>query len=264
MPGVRAECEVEQRVDHGGRVHRPLHHRDVGLAQRQRQREVQRQQRARLPVAQHVNNVEQLERGAGGFVDEDEEECDKREPEVWGAETAGAAASGLDQEGEPGDDQEDDREQEGQQEGGQVEVDGGGGPPVGDGVHTDRGVHRPVSNLILVWVVGPGADVAEERGGGGEDGGEDPDERDVDGVGPGSRHVLALGPLGVLNKQVVGQEEDGKREEEEEAVVEIPAKTHMKVAIISTTFQVSSLISKLSWAAKRFHPLILMSQCSNI
>ncbi len=32
MPGLWRECEVEERVEEGGRVHRPLHHRLVALA----------------------------------------------------------------------------------------------------------------------------------------------------------------------------------------------------------------------------------------
>ena len=53
-------------------------------------------------------------------------------------------------------------------------------------------------------------------------------ECDVDGVLPGPGHVLTLGPLGVLNKQVVGQEQGGQRQEEEEAVVEISAGVKVK------------------------------------
>ena len=88
-------------------------------------------------------------------------------------------------------------------------------------MHTHGGVSRAPGDLVLVGVVLPVTDLGEERGGDSEGGGEEPDERDVDGVGPGSGHVLALGPLGVLHKEVPGEEESGQRQEEEEAVVEI-------------------------------------------
>ena len=37
VPRVCAEGEVEQGVEHGGGVHRPLHHRHVRLVQRDRE-----------------------------------------------------------------------------------------------------------------------------------------------------------------------------------------------------------------------------------
>ena len=122
MPGVSAEGEVEEGVDHGGGVHGPLHHGDVRLSEWQ-ELLGQGQQVSGTPVGQNVLDVEQLERGAGGLEDEDEEEGDEGEPEVGGAETSGAAASGLDEEGEPGDDEEDEGEGEGEEERGQIEVD---------------------------------------------------------------------------------------------------------------------------------------------
>ena len=220
MPGVGAEGEVEERVDHGGGEDGPLHHRFVGLAERQELLS-QRQQTSSFPFGQNHLDVEQLERGAGCLEDEDEEESDEGEPEVGGSETSCAASSGLDEEGEPGDDQEDHGEGEGEEERCQVEVEAGLEAPLLAGVHADRGVGRTPGNHVLVRVVGPGPDLGEERGGDSEEGGEEPDDGDVDGVRPWSGDVLALGPLGVLDEEVPGEEESGQREEEEEAVVEI-------------------------------------------
>ena len=220
MPGVSAEGEVEEGVDHGGGVHGPLHHGDVRLSEWQ-ELLGQGQQVSGTPVGQNVLDVEQLERGAGGLEDEDEEEGDEGEPEVGGSETSSAAASGLDEEREPGDDQEDEGEEEGEEEGCQVEVQAGILPPLHAGVHTHGGVGWAPGDLVLVRVVSPRSDLGEERGGDSEEGGEEPDERDVDGVRPWAGHVLALGPLGVLDKEMPGEEEGGQREEEEETVVEI-------------------------------------------
>lgn len=219
MPGVSAEGEVEQGVDHSGGVDGPLHDGDVGLTQGQELG--QGEQGAGIPVGQNILHVEQLEGSAGGFEDEDDEEADEREPEVGGSESASATSGALNKESKPGDDQEDDREHEGQEEGGEVEVEAGGGAPVDASVHADGGVVGSAGDDVLVGVLGPGPDLGEERAGDSEQSGEEPDHGDVDGVGPGSGHVLALGPLGVLHEQVVGQEQDGQRQEEQEAVVEV-------------------------------------------
>ena len=88
-------------------------------------------------------------------------------------------------------------------------------------MHAHGSIVRAPGHLVLVRVVRPLPDLGEERCGDGEHGREEPDERDVDGVRPGSGHVLALGPLGVLDKEMPGEEEGGQREEEEETVVEI-------------------------------------------
>ena len=88
-------------------------------------------------------------------------------------------------------------------------------------MHAHRSVSRAPVNLVLVRVVSPLPDLGEEGCWDSEDGREEPDERDVDGVRPGPGHVLALGPLGVLDKEVPGEEEGGQGQEEEEAVVEI-------------------------------------------
>lgn len=171
-------------------------------------------------------HIKQLERRPRGLEDENEEEGDQRQPEVGGAKTTGAATGGLDEEREPGDDQEDDWEHEGEEEAGQVEVDvgclpGGQLSPGDRLVHADSGVIGASSDDVLVGVILPGPDGGEEGGGSREQGREEPDERDVEGVGPRPGHVLTLGPLGVLDKEVPGQEQDGQRQEEKQAVVEI-------------------------------------------
>lgn len=97
-------------------------------------------------------------------------------------------------------------------------------------MHTHGGVSRAPGDLVLVGVVLPVTDLGEERGGDSEGGGEEPDERDVDGVGPGSGHVLALGPLGVLHEEMPGEEEGGQGQEEEEAVVEISGERECQVS----------------------------------
>ena len=88
-------------------------------------------------------------------------------------------------------------------------------------MHADGGIVGSASNDVLVGVLGPGSDLREECAGDSEQSGEEPDHGDVDGVGPGPGHVLTLSPLGVLDKEMVGQEHDGQGQEEEEAVVEI-------------------------------------------
>ena len=51
---------------------------------------------------------------------------------------------------------------------------------------TSVGVHCAVPVRILL----PGPELGEEGGGDGERGGEQPDQRDVDGVGPRPGHIL--------------------------------------------------------------------------
>ena len=221
MSSVGAEGEVEERVNHGGGVDGPLHDSDVGLAQRQEL--LQGEEGAGVPVGQNILHVEELEGGAGSLEDEDDEEGDDGEPEVRWPESASAASSALDEESEPWDDQEDHGQHEGEEERGEVEVEAGGGAPVDAGVHADGGIVGSAGDDVLVGVLGPGSDLREERAGDSEQSGEEPDHGDVDGVRPGAGHVLALSPLGVLDKQMVGQEHDGQGQEEEEAVVEISA-----------------------------------------
>ena len=80
MASISAECEVEQRMNHGWSIDCPLHDSNVRLSQRQEL--CQGKERSSVPVGQHVLHVEQLEGGAGGLEDEDEEEGDEGEPEV--------------------------------------------------------------------------------------------------------------------------------------------------------------------------------------
>ena len=149
---------------------------------------LQREPGGQVPVGQHVVHVEHLEGGAGGLEDEDEEQADQGQPEVGGAETAGAAAGRLHEEGEPGQQQEHDRQHEGEEEAGQVEVEVGlvaaAGEEVRGLVHADGGVVRSAGDGAPVGVLGPGPDVREECGGHREQRGQEPDQRDVDGVRP--------------------------------------------------------------------------------
>ena len=223
MTSVGGEGEVEKGVDHGWRVHRPLHHRLVRLRlQLEEGRQGEETTFSRGPVGENVVDVEELEGSTGGLEDEDEEEGDEGEPEVRGAESSCAAAGGLDQQGEPGDDQEDDRQEEGEDERGEEEVQARRLPPLAETMHAHLGVVGPApEHVVLVRVLLDVVQLCEEGRGDGEEGGEEPDEGDVDGVGPGPGHVLTLGPLGVLDKQVPSQEQDGQRQEEQQAVVEI-------------------------------------------
>ena len=195
-------------------------------------------------------HIEQLEWRPGGLEDEDEEEGDQRQPEVGGAKTTGAASGGLDEEREPGNDQEDDGEHEGEEEAGQVEVDvgclSGGQLAPGDWlVHADSGVIGASSDDVLVRVILPGSDGSEEGGGSREQGREEPDERDVESVGPRPGDILTLSPLGVLDKEVPGQEQDGQRQEEQQTVVEI---SEMRTTIKSQNLNIIALFSaRLTW-----------------
>ena len=242
-------------MNHGWSIDRPLHDSNVRLSQRQEL--CQGEERSSVPVGQHVLHVEQLEGGAGGLEDEDEEEGDEGEPEVWWSESSGAASSALDEESEPGDDEEDHGQHEGEDEGGDVEVDAGGGSPVNRGVHADGGVVGATSDDVLVWILAPWSHLGEECAGDSEESGEEPDHGDEDGVRPGSGHVLALSPLGVLHEQMIGQEEQSEREEEEEAVVEISEEEN----IISWCWEWFIMLDKFvkSKALLAFRPdLILM------
>ena len=220
MTSIRTEGEVEERVDHDGSVDGPFHDGNVRLSEWQKF--WQGQQCSKFPFGQNILNIEQFEWGSRGFEEQDEEQGDEGQPEVGGSEATGAASSRLDEESEPGDDEEDHGENEGEEEGGEVEVEAGGGAPVNAGVHAHGRVLGPPGDDVPVGVLGPGPDLREEGGGDSEEGREEPDERDVDGVRPGSGDILALGPLGVLHKQMVGQEQDCQWQEEQEAVVEIP------------------------------------------
>ena len=224
VASIGRECEVEKRVDHGRRIHGPLHHRLVRL--RVKLEEFWQGEEttiSRGPVGENVVDVEELEGSAGRLEDEDEEEGDEGEPEVGWPESSGAAASGLDEEGEPGDDEEDDRQQEGEDEGGEEEVQAWCLPPLAEAVHANLRIIRPApEHVVLIGVHLDVIQLWEECRGDGKEGREEPDEWDVDGVRPGPGNVLTLGPLGVLHKEVECEEDRRQGEEEEEAVVEKP------------------------------------------
>ena len=105
-------------------------------------------------------------------------------------------------------------------------VEAGGEAPLGPGLAV--GAHQslrrpPPQHVVLVRVILNSSQLTEERCWDSEERREEPDHGNVDGVRPGPGHVLALRPLGVLHEEVVGQEDGGQRQEEEETVVEIPA-----------------------------------------
>ena len=92
-------------------------------------------------------------------------------------------------------------------------------------MHADLGISRAWPHyVILVGIILIGPKLREEGRGHSKKCREEPDERDVDGVRPGPGHILALGPLGVLHKEMEGEEHSSQGQEEQEAVVEIPAK----------------------------------------
>ena len=81
----------------------------------------------------------------------------------------------------------------------------------------------PPRDDIAVDVVRLVPDLRQEDGGDCVGRREEPDERQVDGVGPRPRHGAALAgkvPLAVLHEEVEGEEEQREGEEGEEAVVE--------------------------------------------
>ena len=100
-------------------------------------------------------------------------------------------------------------------------------------MHANGGILGSASDDILVGVLGPGPDLSEERGGDSEQGREEPDHRDVDGVRPWSWNILALSPLGILHKEMIGQEQDGQGEEEQEAVVEISENIQLSLFVLT-------------------------------
>lgn len=209
MASVGGECKVEERVDHGGCIHRPLHHCLVRLRVKLEEfRQREETGLSRRPVGEDVVDVEELEGSSRRLKDEDEEEGDEGEPEVGWAESSGAAASGLDEESKPGDDEEDDGQQEGEDEGGEEEVQARRLPPLAEAVHANLGVVRSApEHVVLVRVHLDVVQLREECGGYGKEGGEEPDEWDVDCVRPRPGNVLTLSPLGVLHKEVESEED---------------------------------------------------------
>ena len=84
-------------------------------------------------------------------------------------------------------------------------------------------IRSPPFDDISVDVVGLVPDRRQEDGGDGVGRREEPDERQVDGVGPRPRHRAALArkvPLAVLHEEVEGQEEEREGQQGQEAVVE--------------------------------------------
>ena len=120
VPRLGAEGEVDERVEERRRVHRPLHHGLVALgveAGDEAGGEALEGQEAGLdlPVRHDVVEVEEFVGCARGLVEEDEEEGDDGEPELGGAQLAGAAAEHLHQQRPPRDEEQDHRQHEGQQ-----------------------------------------------------------------------------------------------------------------------------------------------------
>jgi len=91
MPGLRAEGEVEQGVEQGGGIDRPLHGGLVGFSQWQEGI----QGANNVPIGQNVVEVIEFEGGPAGLVEEDHEEGDEAEPEFRGAELARATGADL-------------------------------------------------------------------------------------------------------------------------------------------------------------------------
>ena len=70
-------------------------------------------------------------------------------------------------------------------------------------------------------------------GGDSKGGGKEPDEGDVDGVGPWAGHnALFTGkvPFAVLHEEVVSQEQEGEWQEEEEAIVKVSVADAISIA----------------------------------
>ena len=88
-------------------------------------------------------------------------------------------------------------------------------------MHAHLGSLWPAGDHVPVGILFPGPELGVEHRGNGEHGREQPDEGNVEGVGPGSSHVLGEVPLAVLREQVEGEEERSEREEKQETVVEI-------------------------------------------
>ena len=119
VSGLRGEREVEEGVEEGGGVDGPLHDGLVALAVEAGDEGVELEE---VVVDEDVVDVPELERRAGGLVEEDHEEGDEGEPELGGAELARAAGADLHQEGPPRDEQEDEGQYERQEVGRDVKV----------------------------------------------------------------------------------------------------------------------------------------------
>lgn len=98
MPGLGAECEIQQRVEQCGGIDGPLHHCPVGLIERQKVVQLDD-----APLGQDVVEVEELKGGTAGLVEQNHEQGDQAQPKLRGAELAGAASADLHQQGPPWD-----------------------------------------------------------------------------------------------------------------------------------------------------------------
>ena len=90
MAGLRGEGEVEEGVEQRRCIDGPLHDGLVRFVQRQEGVQLED-----VSGGEDVVEVEELEGGSGGFPEEDQEQGDDREPELGGAELAGAAGTDL-------------------------------------------------------------------------------------------------------------------------------------------------------------------------
>lgn len=81
--------------------------------------------------------VKELKGSPGGFPEEDEKEGDDGEPELGGAELAGAAGADLNEEREPGQDEEDNGDDKGEDGAGDVEVVAAGFPIIANTMHAN-------------------------------------------------------------------------------------------------------------------------------
>ena len=90
MAGLRGEGEVEEGVEQRRCIDGPLHDGLVRFVQRQEGVQLED-----VSGGEDVVEVEELERGSGGFPEEDQEQGDDREPELGGAKLAGAAGADL-------------------------------------------------------------------------------------------------------------------------------------------------------------------------
>ena len=226
MTSICTEQEVQNRVEHRGGVDGPLHHSYVGFSKDQEFTDGEKL--SILPVGEGVEDVEQLKGCAGGLKEENEEQRNDGEPKIVPPEFPGAAGSRLDQQGTPWDKQENHGNHKGQDEGREVEEQRSVFI-LSSSVHAHHGIFRPSCNNIPVGILLPGAELGVEHRGNGEHGGEKPDERNVEGVRPGSGNVFRKVPLAVFSKQVVGEEERGQREEKQETVVEISKTKNGKI-----------------------------------
>ena len=132
VAGLGREGEVEERVKERWSIDCPLHDGLVRFVQWQESVQLDD-----LPVGDDVVGVEELKGSPGGFPEEDEKEGDDGEPELGGAELAGAAGADLNEEREPGQDEEHNGDDEGDDGAGDVEVVAAGFPHLTSTMHAN-------------------------------------------------------------------------------------------------------------------------------